>query len=112
MAYNPITQQLASCTASDVGLWSPEQKSVAKHKVGGAGRAPGVGRGAEHPLDARLGRPGSWCVGCVCVGGGGMVVVGVVHVGGLTGYVDHGAARGAGEGRGGEGRAGHGSDGR
>lgn len=34
LAYNPITQQLASATASDVGLWSPEQKSVAKHKVG------------------------------------------------------------------------------
>ncbi|KAJ9521796.1 hypothetical protein QJQ45_024656 [Haematococcus lacustris] len=33
MAYNPVTQQLASGTASDVGLWSPEQKSVAKHKV-------------------------------------------------------------------------------
>jgi intraflagellar transport protein 122 len=34
MAYNPLTQQLASATSSDVGLWSPEQKSVAKHKVG------------------------------------------------------------------------------
>jgi intraflagellar transport protein 122 len=34
LAYNPITQQLASGTASDLGLWSPEQKSVAKHKVG------------------------------------------------------------------------------
>ncbi|KAF5843203.1 intraflagellar transport protein [Dunaliella salina] len=33
LAYNPITQQLASATAGDVGLWSPEQKSVAKHKV-------------------------------------------------------------------------------
>ena len=33
LAYNPITQQLASATASDVGFWSPEQKSVAKHKV-------------------------------------------------------------------------------
>lgn len=33
MSYNPVTQQLASATASDVGLWSPEQKSVAKHKV-------------------------------------------------------------------------------
>jgi hypothetical protein len=33
LAYNPITQQLASGTASDLGLWSPEQKSVAKHKV-------------------------------------------------------------------------------
>lgn len=33
LSYNPITQQLASATASDLGLWSPEQKSVAKHKV-------------------------------------------------------------------------------
>lgn len=34
LAYNPVTQQLASGTAADIGLWSPEQKSVAKHKVG------------------------------------------------------------------------------
>ena len=33
LAYNGITQQLASGTAGDFGLWSPEQKSVAKHKV-------------------------------------------------------------------------------
>jgi intraflagellar transport protein 122 len=33
LAYNPITHQLASCTATDFGLWSPEQKSVSKHKV-------------------------------------------------------------------------------
>jgi hypothetical protein len=33
LAYNPVTQQLASGTASDVGLWSPEQKAVAKHKA-------------------------------------------------------------------------------
>ena len=33
MSYNPVTQQLASGTASDFGLWSPEQKSVAKHKT-------------------------------------------------------------------------------
>ncbi|KXZ55139.1 hypothetical protein GPECTOR_3g29 [Gonium pectorale] len=33
LSYNPVTQQLASATSSDVGLWSPEQKSVAKHKV-------------------------------------------------------------------------------
>lgn len=33
IAYNPITQQLASATESDFGLWSPEAKSVAKHKV-------------------------------------------------------------------------------
>mmetsp|Transcript_1551 Transcript_1551/g.3958 ORF Transcript_1551/g.3958 Transcript_1551/m.3958 type:complete len:1302 (-) Transcript_1551:205-4110(-) len=33
LAYNPVTQQLASGTAGDLGLWSPEQKSVSKHKV-------------------------------------------------------------------------------
>lgn len=33
LSYNPVTQQLASVTGADVGLWSPEQKSVAKHKV-------------------------------------------------------------------------------
>ncbi|XP_020611190.1 intraflagellar transport protein 122 homolog isoform X2 [Orbicella faveolata] len=33
LAYNPLTQQLASCTTNDFGLWSPEQKSVQKHKV-------------------------------------------------------------------------------
>jgi hypothetical protein len=33
LAYNPVSQQLASCTASDFGLWSPEQKSVQKYKV-------------------------------------------------------------------------------
>ena len=33
LSYNPVTQQLASATASDFGLWSPEQKSVTKQKV-------------------------------------------------------------------------------
>ena len=33
LSYNSVTQQLASATASDFGLWSPEQKSVAKYKV-------------------------------------------------------------------------------
>mmetsp|Transcript_3049 Transcript_3049/g.4655 ORF Transcript_3049/g.4655 Transcript_3049/m.4655 type:complete len:1198 (+) Transcript_3049:84-3677(+) len=33
LSYNPVTQQLSSGTATDFGLWSPEQKSVAKHKV-------------------------------------------------------------------------------
>ena len=33
LAYNPVTQQLAFATASDFGLWSPEQKSVTKQKV-------------------------------------------------------------------------------
>ena len=33
LCYNGVTQQLASGTAGDFGLWSPEQKSVAKHKV-------------------------------------------------------------------------------
>ncbi|CUG87361.1 WD40 repeat-containing protein, putative [Bodo saltans] len=31
--YNPVTAQLASVTQSDYGLWSPDQKSVAKHKI-------------------------------------------------------------------------------
>jgi len=31
--YNPSTESLASCTNSDFGLWSPEQKTVAKYKV-------------------------------------------------------------------------------
>lgn len=33
LAYNPVTAQLASATATDFGLWSPEQKSVQKYKV-------------------------------------------------------------------------------
>ena len=33
VCYNAATDQLASCTASDFGLWSKEQSSVAKHKV-------------------------------------------------------------------------------
>ncbi|KAI8463130.1 MAG: intraflagellar transport protein [Monoraphidium minutum] len=33
LAYNPVTQQLASGTATDLGLWSPEQKAVTKHRV-------------------------------------------------------------------------------
>uniref|UniRef100_A0A1A8F5N9 Intraflagellar transport protein 122 homolog n=1 Tax=Nothobranchius korthausae TaxID=1143690 RepID=A0A1A8F5N9_9TELE len=33
VAYNPVTHQLASCSSGDFGLWSPEQKSVNKHKV-------------------------------------------------------------------------------
>ncbi|PVD24347.1 hypothetical protein C0Q70_14828 [Pomacea canaliculata] len=33
LSYNPVTHQLASCAVSDFGLWSPEQKSVSKHKV-------------------------------------------------------------------------------
>ena len=28
--YNPVTQQLASCTGVDFGLWSPEQRKVQK----------------------------------------------------------------------------------
>lgn len=37
LAYNPVTLQLASVTASDFGLWSPDQKSVAKHKISAKG---------------------------------------------------------------------------
>ena len=33
IAYNPVTQQLASCTSTDFGLWSPEQKAVNKKSV-------------------------------------------------------------------------------
>jgi intraflagellar transport protein 122 len=33
LVYNPVTAQLASTTCSDFGLWSPEKKQVAKHKV-------------------------------------------------------------------------------
>ncbi|KAH8096448.1 hypothetical protein JL720_3820 [Aureococcus anophagefferens] len=33
VCYNPTTEQLASCTATDMGMWSKEQKSVTKHKV-------------------------------------------------------------------------------
>lgn len=33
VVYNPASQCLVSCTMSDFGLWSPDQKSVAKHKV-------------------------------------------------------------------------------
>lgn len=34
LAYNPTSTLLASCAVSDFGLWSPEQKSVQKYKVG------------------------------------------------------------------------------
>ncbi|XP_033921902.1 intraflagellar transport protein 122 homolog [Melopsittacus undulatus] len=33
VSYNPLTHQLASCSSSDFGLWSPEQKSVSKNKT-------------------------------------------------------------------------------
>uniref|UniRef100_A0A2K6GBH6 Intraflagellar transport protein 122 homolog n=1 Tax=Propithecus coquereli TaxID=379532 RepID=A0A2K6GBH6_PROCO len=33
VSYNPVTHQLASCSSSDFGLWSHEQKSVSKHKA-------------------------------------------------------------------------------
>eukprot|EP00771_Trimastix_marina_P000077 gnl/Trimastix_PCT/1080.p1 GENE.gnl/Trimastix_PCT/1080~~gnl/Trimastix_PCT/1080.p1 ORF type:complete len:615 (-),score=143.02 gnl/Trimastix_PCT/1080:154-1998(-) len=33
LAYNPVTQQLASGTENDIGLWSPEQKQVQKERV-------------------------------------------------------------------------------
>ncbi|XP_023209528.1 intraflagellar transport protein 122 homolog [Centruroides sculpturatus] len=33
LAYNPVSHQLTSCACSDFGLWSPEQKSVTKHRV-------------------------------------------------------------------------------
>jgi intraflagellar transport protein 122 len=37
LSYNPVTHQLSSGTAGDLGLWSPEQKAVTKHKVGWVG---------------------------------------------------------------------------
>ena len=33
VAYNPVEDLLASCSSSDFGFWSPQEKSVAKHKV-------------------------------------------------------------------------------
>ncbi|KAJ3091116.1 hypothetical protein HK102_001633 [Quaeritorhiza haematococci] len=33
LAHNPVTGQVVSCTSNDFGLWSAEQKTVAKHKV-------------------------------------------------------------------------------
>lgn len=33
LAYNPVTQQLASASETDLGLWSPEVKSVPKKPV-------------------------------------------------------------------------------
>ncbi|XP_066100588.1 intraflagellar transport protein 122 homolog isoform X2 [Saccopteryx bilineata] len=32
VSYNPVTHQLASGSSSDFALWSPEQKSISKHK--------------------------------------------------------------------------------
>ncbi|XP_042911227.1 intraflagellar transport protein 122 homolog [Parasteatoda tepidariorum] len=33
LSYNPVSDQLASCACTDFGLWSPEQKSVSKHRI-------------------------------------------------------------------------------
>jgi len=33
MSYNPVTPQLITCAVTDFGLWSPEQKTVNKHKM-------------------------------------------------------------------------------
>lgn len=33
LAFNPVTQQLASCTESDFGLWAPDEKTVSKKTV-------------------------------------------------------------------------------
>jgi len=33
LSFNPVSGQVVSCTLSDFGLWSAEQKSVIKHKV-------------------------------------------------------------------------------
>eukprot|EP00802_Teleaulax_amphioxeia_P001080 Tamp_01081.p2 GENE.Tamp_01081~~Tamp_01081.p2 ORF type:complete len:636 (-),score=178.54 Tamp_01081:4097-5920(-) len=37
LSYNPVTLQLASVTAADFGVWSPDQKSVSKHKISAKG---------------------------------------------------------------------------
>jgi len=37
LSYNPVTLQLASVTATDFGVWSPDQKSVSKHKISAKG---------------------------------------------------------------------------
>jgi intraflagellar transport protein 122 len=37
VAYNPVTHQLASITATDFGLWHAEQKNVGKNKLPGKG---------------------------------------------------------------------------
>lgn len=33
IAYNPVSPILASCSSTDFGLWSPEQKNVQKYRV-------------------------------------------------------------------------------
>jgi intraflagellar transport protein 122 len=33
VAYHPLAQKLISCSPSDFGLWSPDEKSVTKTKV-------------------------------------------------------------------------------
>ena len=37
LSYNPVTLQLASVTSADFGVWSPDQKSVSKHKISAKG---------------------------------------------------------------------------
>jgi len=61
LAYNPVTHVLASTTAGDLGLWSPEQKNVSKIKVGpvssrqAASGPPSTAAAAGHqpPLTSR-----------------------------------------------------------
>ena len=33
ISYNPLSLMLVSCSLSDFGLWSPEQKNVTKYSV-------------------------------------------------------------------------------
>lgn len=33
ISFNPATHHLASCTCSEIGLWSPQNKSVSKEKI-------------------------------------------------------------------------------
>ncbi|OXA57504.1 Vegetative incompatibility protein HET-E-1 [Folsomia candida] len=69
LAYNPQSQQLASCSVNDFGLWTPEKKSVDKHKVSakinacswtsdGLHLALGLGNGTSGSEYARFERPG------------------------------------------------------
>jgi intraflagellar transport protein 122 len=48
LAFNPCSMQLASATASDFGLWAPEQKSVQKHKVSGKVLCMGWTKDGQH----------------------------------------------------------------
>ena len=63
LAYNPVTQQLASAACDDIGLWHPEQSSVQKIRIHAKvrpRRPPARTPARPAPLRARRppGRPG------------------------------------------------------